>query len=72
MATVNFDNAKKAKADEFYTRLYYIENEFKHYKNELKDKVVLCNYDDLYESNFFKYFANNFNYLGLKIDCDLL
>ena len=29
-------------------------------------KTVFCNCDDPYESNFFKYFAMNFNYLGLK------
>ena len=27
---------------------------------------MFCNCDDPYESNFFKYFAMNFNYLGLK------
>jgi Adenine-specific methyltransferase EcoRI len=27
---------------------------------------VFCNCDDPYESNFFKYFAMNFNHLGLK------
>lgn len=30
------------------------------------DKIVFCNCDDPYESNFFKYFAINFNSLGLK------
>lgn len=66
MPTKLFTEAKKAKADEFYTRLYDIEIELKHYKNAFKDKVVLCNCDDPYESNFFKYFAINFNYFGLK------
>lgn len=66
MATTLFDKAKKAKADEFYTRMYDIEIELKHYKNEFRDKVVLCNCDDPYESNFFKYFALHFNSLGLK------
>ena len=27
---------------------------------------MFCNCDDPYESNFFKYFAMNFNHLGLK------
>ena len=58
--------ANKAKKDEFYTQLSDIENELRHYKNHFKDKVVLCNCDDPYESNFFKYFAMNFNHLGLK------
>ncbi len=60
------DAAKRNKADEFYTQLHDIELELKHYKEIFKDKVVFCNCDDPYESNFFKYFAINFNYLGLK------
>lgn len=66
MATENFDNAKKEKNDEFYTRLEDIENELKHYRNDFKNKVVFCNCDDPYESNFFKYFSMNFNAFGLK------
>lgn len=58
--------AKDAKQDEFYTQLGDIELELKKYKKEFKDKIILCNCDDPYESNFFKYFAINFNYLGLK------
>ena len=38
----------------------------KYYKEHFKDKVVFCNCDDPFESNFFKYFALNFNHLGLK------
>lgn len=66
MATKLMDNAKKNKADEFYTQLNDIELELKHYKEQFKDKVVFCNCDDPYESNFFKYFALNFNELKLK------
>ncbi len=58
--------ANKEKNDEFYTQLADIENELKHYKKHFKDKVILCNCDDPYESNFFKYFAMNFNSFGLK------
>ncbi len=58
--------ANKAKKDEFYTLLSDIEAELKHYKTAFIGKTVLCNCDDPYESNFFKYFAFNFNYLGLK------
>lgn len=58
--------ANKAKKDEFYTQLTDIEVELKHYKKHFKGKTVFCNCDDPYESNFFKYFAMNFNYLGLK------
>lgn len=62
----NLSAAKNAKKDEFYTQLVDIENELKHYKNHFKDKVVLCNCDDPYESNFVKYFAMNLNSLGIK------
>ncbi|MBR5463615.1 MAG: adenine-specific methyltransferase EcoRI family protein [Butyricimonas sp.] len=58
--------ANKDKKDEFYTQLADIEIELKHYRKHFKDKVVFCNCDDPYESNFFKYFAMNFNFLGLK------
>ena len=53
-------------ADEFYTQLPDIEDELRHYRAHFKGKVVLCNCDDPFESNFFKYFAMNFNHLGLK------
>lgn len=58
--------AIKAKQDEFYTQLIDIEDELKHYRKHFRDKIVFCNCDDPYESNFFKYFAMNFNQLGLK------
>ena len=66
MANKNLNQAKEAKKDEFYTQLIDIENELRHYREHFRDKVVLCNCDDPYESNFFKYFALNFNALGLK------
>ncbi|USQ77822.1 adenine-specific methyltransferase EcoRI family protein [Ornithinimicrobium cryptoxanthini] len=52
--------------DEYYSRIEDIEYELRHYKPHFKDKVVFCNCDDPYESDFFKYFAMNFNALGLK------
>jgi len=66
MANKSLGSAKKAKNDEFYTNLVDIENELRHYSEQLRDKVVFCNCDDPFESNFFKYFAMNFNRLGLK------
>ena len=66
MATRLFTKAKKNKADEFYTQLPDIESEMRHYQEQFKGKVIFCNCDDPYESNFFKYFAMNFNFLGLK------
>lgn len=62
----NLSKAKNNKKDEFYTQLSDIENELKHYKEHFKGKTVLCNCDDPYESNFVKFFALNFNVLGLK------
>lgn len=58
--------AKANKKDEFYTQRVDIENELKYYKPHFAGKVVYCNCDDPYESWFFKYFAMNFNALGLK------
>ncbi|MEG1663064.1 MAG: adenine-specific methyltransferase EcoRI family protein [Clostridia bacterium] len=58
--------ANNAKQDEFYTQLSDIEQELRHYKEDFRGKTVFCNCDDPYESNFFKYFAINFNHLGLK------
>jgi len=66
MTNRRLHNAKKSKNDEFYTQLKYIEKELKHYKQQFKNKVVYCNCDDPYESNFFKFFAANFNNFGLK------
>lgn len=62
----NLNKAAKAKNDEFYTQLADIEKELKHYKDQFRGKVMYCNCDDPFESNFFKYFAANFNALGLK------
>lgn len=62
----NLGIAKEDKNDEFYTQLSDIEKELRHYKDYFKNKIVFCNCDDPYESNFFKYFAMNFNSLGLK------
>lgn len=66
MANELLDRAKRAKSDEFYTQLADIENELVHYKEQFHDKVVFCNCDNPFESNFFKYFAMNFNFWGLK------
>ena len=66
MARKDLAQAKDAKKDEFYTQLSDIEKELVHYREYFREKVVFCNCDDPYESNFFKYFALNFNALGLK------
>ncbi len=60
------NQANKQKKDEFYTQLSDIENELRHYKSHFKGKTVLCNCDDPRVSNFFFYFAMNFEALGLR------
>lgn len=66
MANKNLSAAKAAKKDEFYTQFEDIQRELQHYWQHFRGKTVLCNCDDPYESNFFKYFASRFNQLGLK------
>lgn len=66
MANKNLNKAKEAKKDEFYTQLDDINNELKHYREHFRGKTVLCNCDDPRVSNFFTYFAYNFEFLGLK------
>lgn len=63
---VDLGAARTAKKDEFYTQLTDIEKEMRYYKKHFQGKTVLCNCDDPFESNFFKYFVLNFNRLGLK------
>lgn len=62
----NLHKANQAKKDEFYTQLVDIEKELRHYKDEFRGKIVLCNCDDPKESNFVKFFSNNFEHLWLK------
>jgi hypothetical protein len=62
--------ARAAKQDEFYTQYVDIQKEVEAYlefdPETFRGKVVYCNCDDPFESNFFRYFAANFNKLGLK------
>ncbi len=66
MSKKSLHAANQQKNDEFYTRLADIEDELRHYKEQFRGKVILCNCDDPFESNFFKYFASNFNHLEIK------
>ena len=70
MANKNLTNAKKEKNDEFYTQYADIQKEIEAYLDYNSDvfqgKVLYCNCDDPYESNFFRYFVLNFNRIGLK------
>jgi len=67
MANRNLSAAKKAKNDEFYTQYPDIQKEIEAYieydKDTFRDKVVYCNCDDPFESNFFKFFVLNFKRL---------
>ena len=70
MANKNLQSAKRAKNDEFYTQYGDIQKEIQAYldlnPDVFRGKVVYCNCDDPFESNFFRYFVLNFNKLGLK------
>jgi hypothetical protein len=70
MANKSLGAAKNAKNDEFYTQFADIQKEIEAYleydPNAFRGKVVYSNCDDPFESNFFRYFALNFNRLGLK------
>lgn len=70
MANKSLTSAKRAKNDEFYTQFGDIQKEMEAYlefdAKAFKGRVVYCNCDDPYESNFFKYFVLNFKKLGLK------
>ena len=66
----NLKKARKAKNDEFYTQYIDIQKEIEKYldynPDTFRNKIVYCNCDDPFESNFFRYFVLNFNKLGLK------
>ena len=70
MPTENLTNAKKAKNDEFYTQYHYIEKEIAAYleynPDVFRGKIILCPCDDPEWSNFTKYFAQNFQRLGIR------
>ncbi len=70
MANDFLTNAKRSKNDEFYTQFSDIQKEIERYleydSDTFRGKVVYCNCDDPFESNFFRYFTLNFNRLGLK------
>ena len=70
MANSNLTNAKRVKNDEFYTQYGDIQKEIGAYldcdPDVFRGKVVYCNCDDPFESNFFRYFVLKFNKLGLR------
>ena len=70
MANTNLANAKTAKNDEFYTQYADIQKEINAYldydPHVFRGKTVLLPCDDPEWSNFTKFFAQNFELLGLK------
>lgn len=62
----NLHEAKRKMNDEWFSTKATLEVELIHYWNHFKGKIIYCNCDDPYESEFFKYFAVRFNHLGLK------
>ena len=62
------NNAKYSSknTDEWYTTYETIAEEMQHYQEQFRGKIVLCNCDDPFESNFCYYFLKNFNILQLK------
>lgn len=62
------NNAKysSGNTDEWYTTYDTIAEELSHYQDQFRDKIVLCNCDDPFESNFSYYFLRHFNQLRLK------
>lgn len=70
MANDSLQQAKRVKNDEFYTVYDYIQKEINAYieynPDTFRNKVVLCPCDDPEWSNFTKFFAQNFETLGLK------
>ena len=65
MSSIDMSRAKQRKFDEYYTQYADIEDELQHYSEHFKNKIVYCNCDSE-NSNFVKYFRNNFDRLGLK------
>ena len=62
----NLHRARNNRKDDFYTLYADIEEELRHYGRHFKGKTVYCNCDDLFVSDFVRYFLVNFNALGLK------
>lgn len=67
MANKNLTKAKTVKNDEFYTRIEDIASECSHYKDQFNGKVIFCGCDDYTKSNFYKFFKQNFNAIGIKL-----
>ena len=66
MKNENLNKAKQQKNDEFYTQYKDVKKEVERYADQLRGKIIFCNCDNPEESNFSKYFYDNFDILGLK------
>lgn len=63
---MNLTKARQQKNDEFYTQYKDVKKEVERYADQLKGKIIFCNCDNPVQSNFYKYFHDNFDILGLK------
>ena len=66
MKNRNLTKARQQKNDEFYTQYKDVKKEVERYADQLKGKIIFCNCDNPVQSNFYKYFHDNFDILGLK------
>ena len=62
----HLNRAKISASDEYYTYMKNIEKELPYYKKEYYDKIIYCNCDDIYKSNFVYYLLEHFNDFKLK------
>ncbi len=65
-AILNSAKYSSDNTDEWYTTYDTIAEEVGHYQEQFRNKIVLCNCDDPYASNFCYYFLKHFNKLKLK------
>ena len=66
MANSALRRARKAKRDEFYTKIEDVKQELDHYRDHFEGKVIYLNCDDPEHSAFWQYFSHNFDSFGLK------
>lgn len=66
MSNKNLNLAQKVKNDEFYTLYEDVEKGIEPYRDYFKGKTVFCNCNDGKQSNFYKFFKENFKSLELS------
>lgn len=66
LSNIRLRQAQKNRYDEFFTQIEDIDSEIAHYIEYLRDKTIFCNCNDYEETNFYRYFKDNFLRLELK------